>query len=89
MDQSIQAIYEHGVFKPLSPIELNEREVVSITIGPPAKTSPPKTEDRNLADRQREALLRFVEEVKSMPNNNPMDGLTNRDHDQILYGPKS
>ena len=88
MDQSIQAIYEHGVFRPLSPVVLNEQEVVSITIGPPAEAAPPMTEDSELAERQREALLRFIEKMKSLPDRSPKDGLSNRDHDQILYGPK-
>ena len=88
MDQSIQAVYEHGVFKPLGPVALNEHEVVSITIGLPAETARQISEDSESADRQREVLLRFIEEMKSMPDNNPKDGLSNRDHDQILYGPK-
>jgi hypothetical protein len=29
----------------------------------------------------------FLKEVESLPDDSPNDGLTNRDHDQILYGP--
>ena len=32
MSQHITAIFEHGVLKPLSPLDLREREVVSLSI---------------------------------------------------------
>jgi hypothetical protein len=38
------------------------------------------------APQQREALLALHAEVVRLPVTNPSDGLSNRDHDQILYG---
>ena len=38
------------------------------------------------AGRQRENLKRLCEELEAMPAATPADGLTNRDHDRILYG---
>ncbi len=32
MTYHINAIYEHGVLKPLGPLDLNEREIVSLVI---------------------------------------------------------
>ena len=32
MIQRVDAIYEHGVLKPLGPLQLNDREVVSLSI---------------------------------------------------------
>lgn len=32
MSQLIRAIYEHGVFRPLEPVELAEQERVSLTV---------------------------------------------------------
>jgi predicted DNA-binding antitoxin AbrB/MazE fold protein len=32
MTQHINAIFEHGVLKPLAPLDLNDREVVSLSI---------------------------------------------------------
>jgi predicted DNA-binding antitoxin AbrB/MazE fold protein len=89
MSQTFDAIYEHGILRPLSPIVLNEHDVVSVTILGPQRDQAADAESEQLARRQREAILRFVEEMKSMPDNSPKDGLTNRDHDQILYGPQS
>jgi len=38
------------------------------------------------AHRQRDALNKLRERMKKLPVHNPDDGLSNRDHDQILYG---
>ena len=35
MPQHIQAVYENGVFRPLSAVSLREADVVSLTIGDP------------------------------------------------------
>jgi len=88
MTQSIPAIYEQGVFKPLAPVSLNDQELVSITITSNVSENA-LVDDSELARRQREGIMRFIEKMKSMPDNNPKDGLSNRDHDQILYGPLS
>ncbi|MEX0610594.1 MAG: antitoxin family protein [Pirellulales bacterium] len=86
MDQSIQAIYEHGVLRPLDPVCLNEDEVVSVVIKRPEDELSQTASDEQRAIRQREILLRFVEKMESYPDNVPQDGLTNRDHDRIIYG---
>lgn len=39
------------------------------------------------AARQRENLERLCRTLDGMPAADPGDGLTNRDHDRILYGP--
>jgi predicted DNA-binding antitoxin AbrB/MazE fold protein len=35
MDQSVEAIYENGVLKPLEPLSLREQERVKVTISKP------------------------------------------------------
>jgi hypothetical protein len=35
--------------------------------------------------RQRDALARLCQKLDAMPAATPSDGLTNRDHDRILY----
>ena len=82
MDTIIAAIYEGGVFRPLEPVQLGEAEVVSLSITRQAN-------DESAADkglRQRDILLAFIKEMESLPDNNPQDGLSNRDHDRIIYG---
>lgn len=38
MGQSIEAVYEHGVFKPLQPVGLAEGQKVSLSVEPSALT---------------------------------------------------
>jgi Arc/MetJ-type ribon-helix-helix transcriptional regulator len=42
--------------------------------------------ERRLWERQRQALLGLRDELSALPSSLPDDGLTNRDHDRILYG---
>jgi predicted DNA-binding antitoxin AbrB/MazE fold protein len=74
------AIYEGGVLRPLAPLDLPEKQVVSLEISP--AEAPPETE----GERQRRILLDFIAHVEANPLPDPGDGLSNRDHDQIIYG---
>jgi Arc/MetJ-type ribon-helix-helix transcriptional regulator len=42
-----------------------------------------------LTAKQRQRLLDLVEECEALALAPPLDGLTNRDHDRILYGERS
>jgi predicted DNA-binding antitoxin AbrB/MazE fold protein len=79
--QAIQAdaIYEGGDFRPLTPLELSERAMVSLSISP-------VTSDETEAARQRNVLLAYVSKVESRPDDTSQDGLSNRDHDWLIYG---
>ena len=84
MRPSFQAIYEHGVLRPLEPVHLKDQEVVSLLI---VGIGMDKTaSDEQLALRQRAVLLSFVEKMESQTDENPQDGFTNRDHDRLIYG---
>lgn len=74
------AIYEGGVLRPLVPLSLKEQEVVSLTICTPA------AEDVVEATRQRAVLMAYVAKVESRQEVPPSDGLSNRDHDFLIYG---
>jgi predicted DNA-binding antitoxin AbrB/MazE fold protein len=76
------AIYEGGVLRPLTPLELNEHQVVAISI---STASDAITTDEK-AVRQRDILAAYVAKVESRPDDAPADGLTNRDHDRLIYG---
>ena len=39
MNQSLKAIYEGGVFRPLEPVNLNEHQQVTLTVDSPANTN--------------------------------------------------
>lgn len=76
------AIYEGGVLRPLEPLSLAENQIVSVEIS----TSPPAESDEECATRQRQGLMAFIKFVEANPLPAPDDGLSNRDHDQIIYG---
>ncbi len=46
----------------------------------------PAAEDLVSADQQHEALQRLRQALAPLPVRNPDDGLSNRDHDRLLYG---
>ena len=76
------SIYGGGVFRPLEPLELPENEVVALTIS----TSGDRGHSADEVVRQREVLLAYVAKVEAQPDNAPQDGLSNRDHDLLIYG---
>jgi predicted DNA-binding antitoxin AbrB/MazE fold protein len=45
MTQHVNAIYEHGVLKPLGPLNLNEQEVVSLSIEKSGQSNQEQTDD--------------------------------------------
>jgi len=87
MNDPFQAIYEHGVLRPLEPVDLKEAEVVSLAL---VRSDEPETDtasaDQQRALRQRDVLLAFVTKVEAYPDDSPRDGFSNRDHDRLIYG---
>jgi predicted DNA-binding antitoxin AbrB/MazE fold protein len=87
MNHTFQAVYEHGLLRPLEPVDLSEHEVVSLTVTTRAEPVTEETEDKEEAiRRQQAALMAFVERAAAEQVDMPDDGLTNRDHDKIIYG---
>lgn len=76
------AIYEGGLLRPLVPLSLKEREVVSLTISSGAAGNDTAAE----VARQRSVLTAYIAKVESRPEVLPSDGLSNRDHDRLIYG---
>jgi predicted DNA-binding antitoxin AbrB/MazE fold protein len=87
MDHCFQAIFEHGMLRPLEPLELQESEVVSLLIQKPqALPDAMPAVDGMLGQKQRDMVLAFVSRMETLPPNSPQDGLSNRDHDRLIYG---
>ena len=88
MSQEFHAIYEGGVFRPLTP--LNPPELTPVTV----VVEEPLVQQRNGAttvapaglQQQQPALNAMFAVVDSLPQTSHNDGLSGRDHDQILYG---
>ncbi len=74
MGEQIKAVYEHGVFRPLSPIDLDEGEEVQLVVSstnsdaprqePESYTLPPLVTEES--DRQR-LLREIVREMQEHP----------------------
>jgi predicted DNA-binding antitoxin AbrB/MazE fold protein len=87
MSQEFHAIYEHGILRPLIPLNLPESAEVEGTLqltngGARTGAQVSAAELR----RQQDALDAMFNEVDSLPQILRHDGLSGRDHDQILYG---
>ena len=87
MSQEFHAIYEHGILRPLTP--LNLARVGGGRWYVPGDEWGGKRWDRfSAADlrRQQQALNAMFDDVDKLPQAPCNDGLSGRDHDQILYG---
>lgn len=76
------AIYEAGVLRPLTPLELEEHQMVSLVVSTTSERALPEAK----AARQRDILMNYVAKVESRPDETPQDGYSNRDHDRLIYG---
>lgn len=87
MNYEFQAIYEHGILRPLAPLALPEAAQVTVAVRDicvPVGGGSILTPDE--LSRQQEALNAMFARVDRLPQTPRNDGLSNRDHDQILYG---
>jgi predicted DNA-binding antitoxin AbrB/MazE fold protein len=78
MNTQIPAVFSDGVFRPLVPVVMAEGTRVQVEV-----------QDENslpAANDLQSSWQEFLKEVESLGDDSPNDGLTNRDHDQILYG---
>jgi predicted DNA-binding antitoxin AbrB/MazE fold protein len=71
----VDAIYEHGKFRPEQPVTLEEGAHVVLTIETEVPLRPPQ------------GLVASLTEIAAMPSDSPDDGFSGTDHDELLYGP--
>ncbi|MDX2267900.1 MAG: antitoxin family protein [Bryobacter sp.] len=67
MPRQIEAIFEHGVLRPLEPLSLEENQRVAITVvaRSPSASPQPHTSTLPLAGKNREAELRWLAEAST------------------------
>jgi predicted DNA-binding antitoxin AbrB/MazE fold protein len=75
MSQSIPAIFDSGVFKPLVPVDLAEG--TRVEVGLPAQQDQGHDSAR---------WKKFLDDMEALPDDSPDDGFSNRDHDRLIYG---
>ncbi len=76
MEKTIEATYENGVFKPKSPVELEDKAEVRLTI-----ESKPKIYDDQEDPTGMKTVKSFIGFIKNAPEGVPIA----RDHDKYLY----
>jgi predicted DNA-binding antitoxin AbrB/MazE fold protein len=92
MSQQIDAIYDHGVLKPLEPLSLPDQTRVKLTVEAQRPTAPeqvqPKsgTGESDVLAKQKAALEELRRAVDQLPQHRNNDGWSVRQHDELLYG---
>ena len=87
MDQEFYAIFENGILRPLTPLNLPEAAEVSVTVHAGLTSAHDDSKPSAVAlERQQAALDAMFRVVDQLPQKKLNDGLSGRDHDQILYG---
>lgn len=83
MIHEFHAIYENGVLRPLTPLNLPELSEVAVTLQEEEGDSRPSAVELQQQQAALDAMFCEVEKLPQAPRN---DNLSGRDHDQILYG---
>ena len=80
MTTTVEAVYEAGSLRLVTPLELPEGAHVQVTV-----TSGEDVSNLPL-DNRAKISLEVLLAIASMPMENPDDGFSGADHDRILYG---
>ncbi len=81
MSRTISAIFDAGVFRPLVPVGLADgtRVELQLELAGTSNAGP-------LDEKSKKAWLDYLNRMESLPEGPAGDGLSNRDHDRIIYG---
>jgi predicted DNA-binding antitoxin AbrB/MazE fold protein len=71
MIQHVNAIYEHGVLKPLGPLELSDQEVVSLAIETANSVRPEETGQTLYEIMDEAGLIGCIDDAPSDLSTNP------------------
>lgn len=82
MSDSIPAIFESGVLRPLVPLGLHEGDVVNLRISTAAEWSTTSS----LIGDQRAMIESLLVEAEALPPEGALEAFSGRDHDSALYG---
>lgn len=82
MIHHLDAIYDQGVFRPVSPLSLADQTRVHLTVEASSGTALPMS---RLED-QRQAMVELDAELDQLTDASPDDGLNGADRDCILSG---
>jgi predicted DNA-binding antitoxin AbrB/MazE fold protein len=87
MPHDVPAVFDHGVFRPLQPLNLAEGARVQLHIEEVATSvSAPLKSDDDASAARLGSISEFQKLMAELPIESPPDGFTGADHDQLLYG---
>lgn len=77
MSQHLKAIYEHGVFRPLEPVRLEEHQEVTLVLETAEDIAPQAAEQKPIWEVAADLVRDIPEDVLSTV---PIDGAAQHDH---------
>ena len=81
--KTIEAVYEHGVLRPLEPLALPEGARVRVSVaGKPASGEKPA---KKVSESQK-TPAQILAEIAALTIEGKQDEFSGRDHDEVLYG---
>lgn len=87
MDFDVDAIFDHGIFRPLEPLALPDGSHVHLQVKPAeAKTPPTVPGSPEGAAARKAELAEFLEMMAKLPIEGQQDLFSGVDHDRVLYG---
>jgi hypothetical protein len=82
---TIQGIIQNGVVVLHGDPQLPDGTPVTVVIEQPRETPHPVGANR-LSDEELRRRKAILDEITALPNENPGDTFSGRDHDKVLYG---
>lgn len=82
MTTTINAIYEGGVLRPLTPLNLTDGERVEVTLSAPPSLPP----DVALPRQYPRTPFEILSEIAAMSSDTGVPDTSSVDHDKVLYG---
>ncbi len=79
MSQTVTAIYEDGVFKPLQKVNIKPHQKIELTISTREEKDLSKEDLQKLVESQKRALVKFIGKGRSA------EGDLSENHDKHLY----
>jgi predicted DNA-binding antitoxin AbrB/MazE fold protein len=86
MSEPFQAIYENGLLRPLGPLALEERQVVTVVIQPAGDQPAQPESSEDVIARQQAGWMAFFEEMERLPPGEPPSQRPgDLDEDALIY----
>jgi predicted DNA-binding antitoxin AbrB/MazE fold protein len=83
----VDAIFDHGVFRPLEPLALPEGLYVHLQVQQAeSQASTAQSPDAEGAAARKAGLAEFLEQMSALPIEGRQDPFSGADHDRELYG---